>query len=307
MMEQDTISLGEVFHRVATSIHKDLIDLVALSVDSNPEINTLAMISYVSRTRRKILQLLAAIRWLSTPRTKRILDALSTYYFNLSDFERRCDNATAEMHYVHSRIYAMRSPRPLVEDAMKLMTVKRVVGLIPPAVFQCGRKQYPSIEQTFMSDLSLVIRMKLQRESLGSSQNIFGNELKGSIKDGILTIVYSDLFRISCTLSTKSVEAPWRLLSYRILVPTGFEKYSKRREEDTHEFLVAAKSADFTTLRVLVNRVYHHAILNRMADYSDKIKETKKSLQSLQVIQDLRRGLTSSSIVFGFWKSDFSG
>eukprot|EP01033_Poteriospumella_lacustris_P019731 gene19731-14331_t len=38
----------------------------------------------------------------------------------------------------------------------------------------------------------------------------------------------------------------------------------------------------------------------------DQVKQSIKSLQPMQVIQDVRKGLQTSSCVFGFWKSEYS-
>lgn len=299
----DTISLGEVFHRVAYSIHKDLTDVVTMSAKNDPEINTLAMIAFVSRTRRKLLQLLATVKWLSTPRTKRILDALNTYYFNLQDFERRCEAATGEMFFVHSRIYSMRSPQPLIEDAMTLMTAKKVRGSLPPAVFQSGRKEYPRIEEDFMKKFSSVLKMKLFREK---SNLILNDVVKGSLCDGVLTISYGNLYTLSCTLLTSSLESLWRALTYNIIAASGYEKYWKRRGEEAQEFLQGERVQNCPSLRSLINRAHHTATLCRLADVCDQVKQSIKSLQPMQVIQDVRKGLQASSCVFGFWKSEFS-
>lgn len=301
----DTISLGEVFHRVALSIHDDLKDVTNASASktTNREINTRAMIGFVSRTRRKLLQLLATVKWLSTPRTKRILDALDTYYFNLQDFERRCEAATGEVFFVHSRIYSMRSPRPLIEDAMTLMTAKRVRGSLPPAVFQSGRREYPQIEEDFMKKLSSVIKMKLFREK---SNLVLNDVVKGSLRDGVLTIVYGNLFTFSCTLLTSSLESSWRVLAYTIVGAPGYEKYWKRRGEEVQEFLSGERVRNCPALRSLINRAHHNALLCRLADICDQVKHSIKSLQPIQVIQDVRKGLQASSCVFGFWKSEYS-
>lgn len=299
-----TISLGEVFHRVAYSIHKDLTDVVEMSAKSkDPEINTIAMVSFVSRTRRKLLQLLATVKWLSTPRTKRIIDALDTYYFNLQDFERRCEAATGEMFFVHSRIFSMRSPRPLIEDAMTLMTARRVRGSLPPAVFQSGRREYPRIEEDFMKQFSSVVKMKLFREKLNL---VLNDVVKGTLRDGVLTIAYGNLFTLSCTLLTSSLESSWRALAYSIIGSPGYEKYWKRRGEEVQEFLQGERVQNCPTLRSLINRAHHNSLLCRLADICDQVKQSIKSLQPMQVIQDVRKGLQASSCVFGFWKSEYS-
>lgn len=306
-----TVSLGDVYQRLSRHIMEEIRVLVASMPSQNPERNTSILSSFTSRTRRKLLQLLALTRWLSSQKVLKLFETLDHFHFQLQDWEVKSAATIHRMFFLHSSIYSMRSPKPLISDAQAIMSPQNLKLTVPPAVFTCGQVAFPTTTHNeAISRATITIRAKLAMEK---SKEVLVGSLHASLANGVLQVVFLKLFTMQLTVYSCAVSSPWRVLSFRIDAEEEFlsEKRKasmRRRALHCDDFVIKCNENKCVSLQQLLRRAFHHSLLNRLADYADILGDATKAkqLQSVKVLQDFRKDDVMSYFSVGLWTSDFT-
>ena len=114
--------MHRVAHSVATDLHTTIVQ--QQMEYQHPEMNTLVLQEKLSHAKKLLLQVLALVRWRSSPRVVALLDTMQDAITTTvqAAHVQHCRKLDA-MYYVHSEIHSMMMPRPRMEQAYRLLSV----------------------------------------------------------------------------------------------------------------------------------------------------------------------------------------
>lgn len=241
-MEIQSISLGDALRKLAVNMQTDLQNSLLLMRGQDPELRTVEMRSFIARSRRKLTQFYAIVRWLSTAGVSQCFRGVADFNSQMATIDGEMARNLDEMYFVHASIYSMRS-RPLeVTKAMDMLARKTYYNL-PGAMFSCGRPEFPQAldPEEVVRDLCVFTNVKLN-----SSDRIGSNwPVNLSVTQGMLTIDYPGYFQLFLTLKTLSEHSDWTVLNCtlpcaRTLCDSVTSKQIRAEVNQETEQLVAA-------------------------------------------------------------------
>ena len=214
-MESNTISLGDAFCRLSHHIQTDLQNTLLLMRGQDPELRTTEMRQFLARSRKKMLQIYALVKWLSSPGVAQCFRAIADFNGQLATMDQVMARNLDEMYFCHASIFSMRS-RPFEIKRSIDILARRTYYNLPGSMFSCGKPDFPEqLEpESVIRDLNLFLRLKLVADNFLSNNDSF----KINVNKGILRIEYPHYFAIYLTLTNLSETAKWQVLNCKLLV-----------------------------------------------------------------------------------------
>lgn len=214
-----SIPLGDVLQKIAAHVSTDLKVLIALMAKQDPELRTLELKNFIARTKRKLLQTLALLRWLSSSNVMASFGALSDFNRQLISVDGVLSRGLDELYFTHFHMYAMRSRQYCVSRAMDILASK-TYPFLPESVFSCGRPDFPlhhdrdsTSSSVISSDLDVFIRAKLiLHDPLPRDVPV-----KKLVTGGVLVIEYPHYFIMHLTLCELHETSRWKILGCKLL------------------------------------------------------------------------------------------
>lgn len=212
-MEVKSISLGDALRKLAVNLQTDLQNSLLLMRGQDPELRTVEMRSFIARSRRKLTQFYALVRWLSTAGVSQCFRGIADFSSQMTTIDEEMARNLDEMYFTHASIYSMRS-RPLeITKAMDILARKTYHNL-PGAMFSCGRPEFPRALEPGDVTRDLDVFLKIKVNLVDIIQQDW--PVKVSIAQGLLTIEYPNFFQLFLTLRTLSERADWTVLNCRL-------------------------------------------------------------------------------------------
>ena len=214
-----SIPLGDVLQKIAAHVSTDLKVLIALMAKQDPELRTLELKNFITRTKRKLLQTLALLRWLSSSNVMASFSALSDFNRQLISVDGVLSRGLDELYFTHFHMYAMRSRQYCVSKAMDILASK-TYPFLPASVFSCGRPDFPlhdndgNSSSVISNDLDVFIRAKL---ILHDSLPHDVPQVEKLVAGGVLAIEYPNYFILHLTLCELHERARWKILGCKLL------------------------------------------------------------------------------------------
>lgn len=225
-----SIPLGDVLQKIAAHVSTDLKVLIALMAKQDRELRTLELKNFIARTKRKLLQTLALLRWLSSSNVMASFGALSDFNRQLISVDGVLSRGLDELYFTHFHMYAMRSRQYCVSRAMDILASK-TYPFLPSSVFSCGRPDFPLHDRdssVISSDLDVFIRAKLiLHDPLPRDVPV-----KKLVTGGVLAIKYPHYFIMHLTLCELHETARWKILGCKLLCS---------KDDDDAELIVLEK------------------------------------------------------------------
>ena len=213
-MEAQSITLGDALKKLSNNVQTELQNTLFLMRNQDPELRTTELRAFLSRTRTKLSQIYAMLRWLSSPGISQCFRSISDFNGQLQSMEGEMARNLDEMYFCHASIFSMRS-RPLEIIKAKDILARETYFNLPAAMFSCGKPDFPaeldSIEVS--RDLTVYLRTKLSLEAI--SDLPFVVTIK--IEDGLLTLECNHYFRLFLTLKALHETAEWMVLNCLLL------------------------------------------------------------------------------------------
>lgn len=241
-MSADSISLGDAIRKLTLHVHTDLQNTLLLMRGQDPELRTTELRQFIARSRRKLLQLYALAKWLSSAGITQCFRAIADFNGQLTTLDQETARNLDEMYFIHASIFTMRS-RPYEVPLAVDIAAKQTYPSLPASMFSCGRPDFPAPMdlETVRRDLNVFLRAKIS--TLNNLQE--KNNMAISISGGVLKLEVPHYFALFLTLSKLSEDASWVVLNCRLLTKPVSETTEHKRADKTRE------SAEQTLLHAL--------------------------------------------------------
>jgi hypothetical protein len=210
--------LGDAMRRLSFDIFSEVKSIQVLMRGLDPDMRTVELKNWIARSKRKLMQLYALMRWLSLPNASSLFRSVADFTLNLSTVDANMVRSLDELYFAHAVVFSMRS-RPYELQRAKEVLCKSTYTALPSSLFEPGRPEVPlTLEgHTVLSDLDIFIRLKLALvDPLPTDM-----PLVASVDSGILCIEYTSYFVLSLSLSCMDEGAPWFVLKCEILSATA--------------------------------------------------------------------------------------
>eukprot|EP01032_Pedospumella_encystans_P014851 gene14851-17034_t len=213
-MEVQSITLGDALKKLSNNVQTELQNTLFLMRNQDPELRTTELRAFLSRTRTKLSQIYAMLRWLSSPGISQCFRSISDFNGQLQSMEGEMARNLDEMYFCHASIFSMRS-RPLEIIKAKDILARETYYNLPAAMFSCGKPDFPAeLDAVAVSrDLTVYLRTKLSLEAITDLP--FPVTIK--IEEGLLTLECSHYFRLFLTLKALHETAEWMVLNCLLL------------------------------------------------------------------------------------------
>jgi len=214
MEMQQSITLGDALKRLSNNVQTELQNTLFLMRGQDPELRTTELRAFLSRTRAKLSQMYAMLRWLTSPGISQCFRSIADFNGQLQTMEGDMARNLDEMYFCHASIFSMRS-RPLEITKAKDILARETYYNLPAAMFSCGKPDFPNDLEpaSVRRDLTVYIRTKLSLEDISG----LPFPLVTTIQDGLLTIECSHYFKLFLTLKTLHEGAQWCVLNCLLL------------------------------------------------------------------------------------------
>lgn len=228
------VTVGDAMQRLAYSINQEMLSVLQLLHNQDPELRTIECLNFLSRSRKRLLQLYALLQWLQRDRNQQCLDDVAATNGQLIEKGNSVCQSLDELFFAHAGMYAQRSRRREVAAASDILC-RQNYSTLPSSIFSCGRPIFPSFheelsDEQLKKDVEVFIRGKiglcggvkqmLQLFHGGADRSMekLISTARTQLRSGVLHLVLPTYFRITMTLQHLRLDSPWTVLSCRLLV-----------------------------------------------------------------------------------------
>ena len=150
-----TLPFGDVIKRVAYAMYSQLqIVLHNMRIQSF-ELRTQSLISFISRSKKKLAQLLAITRWLDMPGISQFFANMSQLQLKISARENRLNENQDALYFTHSLLFSFRI-RSLDVVSAKDILARGTYPHLPASIFSCGVSRDKKNLPGYLSEKSLL-------------------------------------------------------------------------------------------------------------------------------------------------------
>lgn len=213
-----TLPCGDVMKRVAYAIHNQLQNILHNMRIQSPELRTQSLISFISRSKKKLSQLLAITRWLDFAGIPQFFSNMSQLQSKISTHTNRLNENQDALYFTHSQLFSHRI-RSLDVISAKDIMARGTYPHLPASIFSCGmpwedpsqQKLYD--EETLRRNLNIFLRSKLALVDPIPTDIDFS-----SIREGLLTLRLNGMYELTLTLDYLDFHSPWNILRFKLCV-----------------------------------------------------------------------------------------
>lgn len=215
------ISIGDLVQRVAVGVHVEMDQLRHSIKRIDPELRTVTMRTFVSRTLKKLAQLYAVIRWIEKPDAQGYIESLAALHTQVSMIDAQLAEIQDRLFWSHSFMFCMRSRKLEVSTAVDVLATG-TYPYLPAAVWTCGQELQagkdfsmyrPADKAALVEELNVFVRAKLALEDPLPAGITFA-----SVQQGFLRLRRANLWEVTLSLYYLSQRAGWVVLSANLLV-----------------------------------------------------------------------------------------
>lgn len=208
-----SITLGDLFQRVALGVHRELEQCRNSMRSMDPELRTKYLRTFVGRTLKKLAQLYAICTWLNNPNVGQFFNSLNDLKRQVVMLETQLCITQDQLFYKHAELFPMRSRPMEVEAAMDILA-SGTYSHLPSVIFSCGRMPKPGNlinKQLLIKDMEVFIRSKLFLYD-----QLPRGVTHSSISNGVLTFGMRGVYECMVTLTQLVENAAWIVLDSNI-------------------------------------------------------------------------------------------
>ena len=214
-----TLPFGDVIKRVAYAIHSQLQNVLHNMRIQSPELRTQSLISFISRSKKKLAQLLAITRWLDIPAVSQFFANMSQLQSKIAGLENRLNENQDALYFTHSQLFCCRI-RSLDVVSAKDILARGAYPHLPASMFRSGTAHRSSYtDGGIMSDNFLQKSLNIYLRSKVTLRDCVPSDIdQSSIDNGLLTVKVNNMYELILTLDYLDTDAPWNILKFSICV-----------------------------------------------------------------------------------------
>lgn len=273
------IMFSRIIESMSKQIYWQLKQMLANFGNTDPEMRTKYLRSFVTRALVELKKLLALAKWVdasssellhTTAFHQRLGEIITSLNFSKDQlFYAHCD---IFRKYIGNNIYASSKTRSFEVVTAKDILVRGSYAQLPEAISYVAKCKPPTFipKEVIIKDLDIFIRSKLLLLDPLPSELIG----KCSIQNGVLTFGLPRVYELSVTLSHLDESAPWLILDCKILA----DSHDNERFQGTYNN--KKRGLEETVFEVLIK-------LTEKEEYMDNTAKEKKSLLQDAVSMDI--------------------
>lgn len=213
-----SLPFGDVIKRVAFAIYNQLQNVLHNMRIQSPELRTQTLIMFISRSKKKLAQLLAITRWLDMPGVSQFFSNMSQLHFKISTRENRLNENQDALYFTHSQLFSCRI-RSLDVVTAKDILARGTYAHLPKSIFSYGsiqdihREPSEPSESSIRKSLDLYLRSKMVLNDEVPPDINFS-----TIDNGVLTIRVNNMYELVLTIDYLDISSPWNVLRLKLCV-----------------------------------------------------------------------------------------
>ena len=213
-----SLPFGDVIKRLAVAIHSQLQNILHNMRIQSPELRTQSLLAFISRSKRKLAQLLAITRWLDMPGVAQFFTNMSQLQLKISSRENRLNENQDALYFTHSQLFSRRI-RTLDVVSAKDILARGTYPHLPASIFSSEMPMEDVLESgdaaetALRKSLNIYLRSKLALGDAVPSDIDFS-----SIEDGVLKLRVNNMYELLLTLDHLDTSSPWNVLRLKLCV-----------------------------------------------------------------------------------------
>ena len=213
-----SLPFGDVIKRLAVAIHSQLQNVLHNMRIQSPELRTQSLLAFISRSKRKLAQLLAITRWLDMPGVAQFFTNMSQLQLKISSRENRLNENQDALYFTHSQLFSRRI-RTLDVVSAKDILARGTYPHLPASIFSSEMpmedvlESNDAAETALRKSLDIYLRSKLALGDAVPSDIDFS-----SIEKGVLKLRVTNMYELLLTLDHLDTSSPWNVLRLKLCV-----------------------------------------------------------------------------------------
>jgi Mediator complex subunit MED14 len=213
-----SLPFGDVIKRLAVAIHSQLQNILHNMRIQSPELRTQSLLAFISRSKRKLAQLLAITRWLDMPGVAQFFTNMSQLQLKISSRENRLNENQDALYFTHSQLFSRRI-RTLDVVSAKDILARGTYPHLPASIFSSEMpmedvlESNDAAETALRKSLDIYLRSKLALGDAVPSDIDFS-----SIDKGVLKLRVTNMYELLLTLDHLDTSSPWNVLRLKLCV-----------------------------------------------------------------------------------------
>jgi Mediator complex subunit MED14 len=213
-----SLPFGDVIKRVAFAIYNQLQNVLHNMRIQSPELRTQTLILFISRSKKKLAQLLAITRWLEMPGVSQFFSNMSQLHFKITMRENRLNENQDALYFTHSQLFSRRI-RSLDVVTAKDILARGTYPHLPTSIFSNGTTAGKSLEKTQPTEITLRKSLDLYlRSKLALDDEVPSDINSSTIDNGVLTIRVNNMYELMLTIDYLDIRSPWNILRLKLCV-----------------------------------------------------------------------------------------
>lgn len=213
-----SLPFGDVIKRLAVAIHSQLQNILHNMRIQSPELRTQSLLAFISKSKRKLAQLLAITRWLDMPGVAQFFTNMSQLQLKISSRENRLNENQDALYFTHSQLFSRRI-RTLDVVSAKDILARGTYPHLPASIFSSEMPMEDVLESgdaaetALRKSLNIYLRSKLALGDAVPSDIDFS-----SIENGVLKLCVNNMYELLLTLDHLDTSSPWNVLRLKLCV-----------------------------------------------------------------------------------------
>lgn len=275
-----SLPCGDVMKRVAYAIHNQLQNILHNMRIQSPELRTQSLLSFISRSKKKLSQLLAITRWLDFAGIPQFFSNMSQLQLKISTHMNRLNENQDALYFTHSQLFSHRI-RSLDVISAKDILARGTYPHLPASIFSCGlpwedpSQQKIFDEETLRRNLNIFLRSKLALVDPIPADIDFS-----SIRGGLLTVRLDGMFEMILTLDYLDSNSPWNILKFKLCVK------SHVRESFDYQQNVSGVENDILTVLRSISVAASPSALTSELESSVPLSSSDSRVQTAAILEE---------------------
>ena len=226
-----SLPFGDVIRRVAFAIYNQLQNVLHNMRIQSPELRTQSLTAFISRSKKKLAQLLAITRWLDTPGVAQFFANMTQLQLRISARENRLNENQDALYFSHSQLFSNRI-RSLDVVSAKDILARGTYAHLPASMFSSGSNSGSAFDSITLSSATLEKSLNIYlRSKLTLSDSVPLGIEYSSVDNGVFTMGVRNMFELAITLQYLDIDSPWNILRLKLCVSSHSREYFHSQQD----------------------------------------------------------------------------
>ena len=285
-----SLPFGDVIKRLAVAIHSQLQNILHNMRIQSPELRTQSLLAFISRSKRKLAQLLAITRWLDMPGVAQFFTNMSQLQLKISSRENRLNENQDALYFTHSQLFSRRI-RTLDVVSAKDILARGTYPHLPASIFSSEMpmedvsESNDAAETALRKSLDIYLRSKLALDDAVPSDIDFS-----SIDKGVLKLRVTNMYELLLTLDHLDTSSPWNVLRLKLCVVShpqeSFHSVQNLSGVENDILLVLRRIAEGPALLISASKALESQVATASSSSSSSSSATASSSSESGLIEN---------------------